>query len=234
MQCISENIYQIRNMIKDTCRSCGRDPEEVVLLCVSKTHPAEAVKEAYAAGERHFGESYALEAAAKITALKEEGFNDIVWHFIGPVQSNKTKHIAAHFDIVESVDRIKILDRLNEQRPEGMKPVEVLIQVNISEEDQKQGCDPSELQDLLSHAALLPNIRLRGLMGIAKADADEKELCASFNKLAALLAQYREKYPELHVLSMGMTHDAEIAVKCGSTELRIGTAIFGERNYAKA
>lgn len=236
MQKILENLNAVHQQITDACEACvpKRDSSSVRLLCVSKTKPIEMIKEAYASGERHFGESYALEAVDKIAALQEQGYRDIVWHFIGPIQSNKTKHIAAHFDIVESVEREKILVRLNEQRPEGMAPLQVMIQVNISHEEQKQGCEIEELPVLLQKASELPNIEVIGLMGVARIDADDEELAASFAMLFKLREQYQSQYPKLTELSMGMTHDLKQAIMQGSTEVRIGSAIFGEREYHKA
>ena len=228
---ISENLAQVHAQIKAACDLCSRTPECVRLLCVSKTKPISMIKDAYAAGERHFGESYALEAVDKIAALKAEGFNDIVWHFIGPIQSNKTKHIAAHFDVVESVDRLKIIERLNEQRPDECGPLKIMLQVNISHEEQKQGCEEEELPQLLAAASSLPKLTVIGLMGVARIDASHEELLASFNRLRELKERYSAQYPELKELSMGMTHDLEEAIAAGSTEVRIGTAIFGEREY---
>ena len=156
MQNIVENLSAVHTQIAQACANCQRPETEVHLLCVSKTKPVEMIKAAYDAGERHFGESYALEAVDKITALKAEGYNDIVWHFIGPIQSNKTKYIAAHFDVVESVERAKILERLSAQRPDEAGVLQVLIQVNISHEEQKQGCEEEELPELLALASSLP------------------------------------------------------------------------------
>lgn len=233
MQNICDNLYQLHHNLADYCQKSGRLESEVTLLCVSKTKPLEMIIEAYNQGERHFGESYALEAVEKITKLKENGYNDIVWHFIGPIQSNKTKHIAAHFDLVESVDRIKILDRLNEQRPDDFPPLKVLIQVNISHEEQKQGCEYEEVPSLLEHARNLSKLEVVGLMGVGRADASEEELATSFEQLHTFLQSLQGTYPKLQVLSLGMTHDAQIAIAHGSTEVRIGSFIFGERDYSK-
>lgn len=231
MQNIVENLSLVHEQITQACRNCQRDRSEVQLLCVSKTKPIEMIKAAYEAGERHFGESYALEAVDKIAQLKEAGFNDIVWHFIGPIQSNKTKYIAASFDVVESVERAKILERLNAQRPDEAGVLQILLQVNISHEEQKQGCEEEELPQLLALAASLPKLKVIGLMGVARIDATPEELKASFTRLQYLLKHYQVQYPNLKVLSMGMTHDLTEAIACGSTEVRIGTAIFGERQY---
>ncbi|MCK0526161.1 YggS family pyridoxal phosphate-dependent enzyme [Anaerobiospirillum sp. NML120449] len=231
MQNILENLASVHALIDKAAASCGRDRSEVILLCVSKTKPLEQIKEAWEQGERHFGESYVNEAVDKIKTLKEQGVSDIVWHFIGPLQSNKTRPVAAHFDVVESVDRMKVLERLNDQRPEGMAPLKIMIQVNISHEEQKQGCEEQELPELLKSASLMPNVEVIGLMGVARIDAPEEELNASFARLRELRDQYQQLYPELKELSMGMTADMASAVANGSTEVRIGSAIFGEREY---
>lgn len=231
MQNIIENLAVVREQIAQDARHAGRNVQEITLLCVSKTKPEDMIKEAYAQGERHFGESYVQEAVTKITSLKEQGFNDIIWHFIGPVQSNKTKHIAAHFDVVESVDRVKILERLNEQRPDNLPKLKVMIQVNISHEEQKQGCEISELVSLLEQASLLTKLEVIGLMGVARIDAPQEELEQSFALLKQLRDQYALSYPSLRELSMGMTADMQCAIAQGSTEVRIGSAIFGARDY---
>lgn len=233
MQQVIDNLSHVHRQIEDACAKVQRNSKEITLLCVSKTKPVEMIKAAYATGERHFGESYTQEAVIKIPQLKEQGYNDIIWHFIGPIQSNKTRHIAAHFDVVESVDRIKILDRLNEQRPDNLPVLQVLLQVNISHEEQKQGCDIEELDALLEHAEHLPKLEVIGLMGVARDKAPEAEIAQSFELLKTLLERFKPKYSKLRVLSMGMTHDMELALQHGSTELRIGSAIFGERDYSK-
>lgn len=231
MQNIIENLRKVHDQISSSCQLAQRKADEVRLLCVSKTKPEEMIKAAYEAGERCFGESYALEAADKIISLKSQGYNDIIWHFIGPIQSNKTKHIAAHFDVVESLDRIKIAQRLNDQRPDELKPLKVMIQVNISHEDQKQGCEESELEELLKACSVLPKLEVVGLMGVARIDADKQELEQSFSSLKAMRDRLSTAYPQLKELSMGMTHDLGEAIASGSTEVRIGSAIFGEREY---
>lgn len=230
MLSISDNLSQIHRKITAAQAAAGRQ-DQVRLLCVSKTKPEEMIEEAYKAGERHFGESYAVEASEKIEHLKKKGLNDIVWHFIGPIQKNKTKLIAQHFDVVESLDRAIVADRLDEQRPQGMAPLDIYIQVNISGEDQKSGCEVSELDALIEHVRSKKNLRLKGLMGIARDTADETEIAASFELIHKLFQEKRALYPELTELSIGMTHDLESAIAHGSTEVRIGTAIFGGRVY---
>lgn len=231
MSQISANLSHVHQLLSECAASCGREKSSITLLCVSKTKPVSAVLEAYACGERHFGESYANEAKDKIEEIKAQGYKDIVWHFIGPIQSNKTKIIASCFDIAESVDRIKIATRLNEQRPDNMPPLEVLIQVNISDEEQKSGCSFEEVKPLADFIRTQPKLRLRGFMGIAKETDNIPEIEASFTRLQQLFAEYAAADPDIKVLSLGMTHDMASAIRCGSTEIRIGTAIFGPREY---
>ena len=230
---VAANLQQVHGAIDQACQACARACSAVRLLCVSKTKGEDLIKAAYEQGERHFGESYVSEAVGKIESLRAQGFNDIVWHFIGPIQSNKTKHIAAHFDVVESVERRKILERLSAQRPDDLPPLKVMLQVNISQEEQKQGCEVEELPELLEAASSLPKLELIGLMGVARIDASVSELNAQFGQLKALQERFLAQYPGLKELSMGMTHDLSPAIAQGSTEVRIGTAIFGERDYSK-
>ncbi|MCR5084726.1 MAG: YggS family pyridoxal phosphate-dependent enzyme [Succinivibrionaceae bacterium] len=227
---ISENISQLRARIAGCCRACGRDPAGVTLLCVSKTKPCEMILEAYAAAERHFGESYAKEAALKIDTLRAQGLGaGITWHFIGPLQANKTRPVAERFDLVESVDRLRVAQRLSDQRPEGMAPLGVLIEVNIGGEAQKSGCPAGEAQGLADAVAALPRLELRGFMGIARDTPDQEEIRREFMLLRGIYEAARERHPGVSCLSMGMTHDLEIAIACGATEVRVGTAIFGAR-----
>ncbi len=230
---VAANLQQVHGAIDQACQACARACSAVRLLCVSKTKGEDLIKAAYEQGERHFGESYVSEAVGKIESLRAQGFSDIVWHFIGPIQSNKTKHIAAHFDVVESVERLKILERLSAQRPDDLPPLKVMLQVNISQEEQKQGCEVEELPELLEAASSLPKLELIGLMGVARIDASVSELNAQFGQLKALQERFLAQYPGLKELSMGMTHDLGPAIAQGSTEVRIGTAIFGERDYSK-
>ena len=189
------------------------------------------VIEAYNDGERHFGESYAVEASEKIEQLKELGYNDIVWHFIGPIQKNKTKLIATHFDIVESVDRVIVAKRLDEQRPDNLKPLEVLIQVNISDESQKSGCAIADIDELIKEIQSLKKLKLRGFMGIGKDTDSREEIQKEFAQLKNLFDKYKTSIDDFDILSMGMTHDMDLAIAHGSNEVRIGTAIFGAREY---
>ncbi len=231
MSNILDNLNKIHDQIDKACTTANRENGSVMLLSVSKTKPKELVVEAYNHGERHFGESYAVEASEKITQLKEEGFNDIVWHFIGPIQKNKTKLIAANFDIVESLDREIIAKRLNEQRPNSLPPMQVLIQVNLSNEDQKSGCAIEDVESLIEAIKDCPKLKIRGFMGVGKDTPNLDEINAEFAQLKGLFDTYKTKLEDFDILSMGMTHDLELAIKNGSTEVRIGTAIFGAREY---
>ena len=202
-------------------------PGSVQLLAVSKTQPAEALRRAFHAGQRRFGESYVQEA---LTKLEQLGDCPLEWHFIGPLQSNKTKHIAAHFDWVHSIDRFKIAERLNDQRPPGLPPLNVCLQVNISGERTKSGVALAELADLAAAVHALDRLRLRGLMAIPAPCADFEAQRRPFRALReALEALNAQLGLTLDTLSMGMSDDLEAAVAEGATMVRIGTAIFGER-----
>lgn len=231
MNTITENLNHIHDFINKAITDSKREKNSVTLLCVSKTKPKEMVLEAYKDGERHFGESYAVEASEKIDQLKNLGYNDIIWHFIGPIQKNKTKLIASHFDIVESVDRVIVAKRLNEQRPDGLKPLEVLIQVNISDESQKSGCSPNDIDELIQEILNCKKLKLRGFMGIGKDTDNRDEIIQEFAQLKDLFNKYKTRVNDFDILSMGMTHDMDLAIAQGSTEVRIGTAIFGAREY---
>ena len=208
------------------CAANARPAEDVVLLAVSKTWPAEAVREAAAAGQRRFGENYVQEAGAKIAALADLALE---WHFIGPLQSNKTRPVAENFHWVHTIDRLKIAQRLAEQRPAGLPPLQVCLQVNVSGEESKSGCAPEELPALAHAVAALPRLCLRGLMAIPEPSPDQALLRRRF----ALLRQWRDRLNAdglaLDTLSMGMSHDLEAAVAEGATLVRVGTAIFGSR-----
>lgn len=200
------------------------------LLAVSKTHPAEAVREAVATGQKAFGENYLQEALNKAEALND--IPDIDWHFIGPVQSNKTRQIAAAFSWVHSVDRLKIAQRLSEQRDSSLPPLNICLQVNINEEGSKSGCRIDELEALAAEVGELPNISLRGLMAIPDPEQSEAALRLSFRKLANALKDLKASLPDagpLDTLSMGMSGDMETAIAEGATWVRVGTAVFGAR-----
>jgi len=223
---IAENLLQIQQNIADYCQKYNRKLDSVKLLAVSKTKPAEDIRAAYEAGQRLFGENYLQEALDKIRALS---MPDIEWHFIGSIQSNKTRDIAENFAWVHSIDRLKIATRLNAQRPDNLPPLNVCLEVNISDEDSKSGFKLAELQQTVDEINLLPRLQLRGLMAIpAKADSLNEQR-AIFSQMRKALQLLQAKHPQLDTLSMGMTNDMEAAIAEGSTIVRIGTAIFGAR-----
>ncbi|HDS1680994.1 TPA: YggS family pyridoxal phosphate-dependent enzyme [Pseudomonas putida] len=225
MSTIADNLSALAARIHNAAQAAGRDPASVQLLAVSKTKPAAAIREIHAAGVRDVGENYLQEALAKQEELRDL---PLIWHFIGPIQSNKTKAIAEHFDWVHSVDRLKIAQRLSEQRPAGLPPLNICLQVNVSGEDSKSGCAPADLPALAKAVAALPNLRLRGLMAIPEPTEDRATQEAAFAGLRKL-----QEHLELGLdtLSMGMSHDLEAAIAQGATWVRIGTALFGARNY---
>ena len=226
MSTIPDNIAKVRTRIREAAQASGRVPEDVRLLAVSKTKPAAALREAFACGQHDFGENYLQEALAKQAEL---GDLDIVWHFIGPIQSNKTKPLAEHFAWVHSVDRLKIAERLSAQRPAQLPPLNICLQVNVSLEPSKSGCHPDELPALAAAVAALPNLRLRGLMAIPEPTTDVSAQHAAF----ACLRTLRDSLPlGLDTLSMGMSDDLEAAIAEGATWVRIGSALFGARDYA--
>lgn len=223
---ITQNLEIVWQRIRAAAEAAGRDPGSIRLLAVSKKHPAAAVREAHAAGQRDFGENYVQEALAKMAALCEL---DIRWHFIGALQSNKTEDVAAHFDWYHTLSREKIARRLNDQRPAGMRPLQVCIQVRIGAEQSKSGVDERGLAGLAETIALLPGLALRGLMCLPPWSDDPQIQRRYFSQLRACFESLRRAGHNLDTLSMGMTGDLEAAVAEGSTCLRIGTAIFGPR-----
>jgi PLP dependent protein len=225
MSTIATNIAKVGTRIREAAQAAGRDPDEVRLLAVSKTQSAEAIREASEAGLRDFGENYLQEALGKQADLGDPA---LVWHFIGPIQSNKTKLIAEHFDWVHSVDRLKIAQRLSDQRPPELPPINVCLQVNVSGEASKSGCEPQDVPELTHAIAALPRLRLRGLMTIPEPTEDPAEQRAAFARLRQLQA---ELGLDLDTLSMGMSQDLEAAIAEGATWVRIGTALFGARAY---
>lgn len=229
MTTISSNLQLVRERIATACASAGRDVNEVTLLAVSKTFGADAVRTAHAAGQAAFGENYIQEAVDKIAALAGLGLQ---WHCIGPIQSNKTRLVAAHFDWAQSVDRLKIAQRLSEQRPEGLPDLQVCIQVNIDGGDTKSGAAPQDTLALAREVAALPRLQLRGLMTIPEPGADYAAQLAVHRKARQLFDQLRDAGLPLDTLSMGMTADLEAAIHAGSTMVRVGTAVFGGRTYA--
>ncbi|MGF6395293.1 YggS family pyridoxal phosphate-dependent enzyme [Pseudomonas plecoglossicida] len=225
MSTIADNLSALSARIDSAARAVGRDPASIQLLAVSKTKPASAIREIHAAGVRDVGENYLQEALTKQVELVDL---PLIWHFIGPIQSNKTKAIAEHFDWVHSVDRLKIAQRLSEQRPAGLPPLNICLQVNVSGEDSKSGCAPADLPALANAVAALPNLRLRGLMAIPEPTDERAEQEAAFASLRQLQQGLNLG---LDTLSMGMSHDLEAAIAQGATWVRIGTALFGARNY---
>jgi pyridoxal phosphate enzyme (YggS family) len=221
MGSIPDNLQAVKSRIDVASRASGRDPRTVRLLAVSKTHPPERVREAYAAGQRAFGENYVQEALGKMAALADL---PIEWHLVGPLQSNKTRVVAERFAWVHTVDRERIARRLSEQRPAGAEPLDVLIQVNVSGESSKRGVAPDAARALAAAVANLPNLRLRGLMAIPEPEAPAER----YRALQALYGRLRGEYG-FDTLSLGMSDDMDLAIASGSTMVRIGTAIFGPR-----
>ena len=225
MSTIAENIAKVRERIREAEQACGRPSGSVALLAVSKTKPAADIREAHAAGLDDFGENYLQEALGKQVELADLA---LTWHFIGPIQSNKTRPIAEHFHWVHSVDRLKVAERLSAQRPAHLPPLNVCPQVNVSGEASKSGCAPEELPALARAVAALPNLKLRGLMAIPEPTEDVAAQRAAFARLRELLTALNLG---LDTLSMGMSHDLEAAIAEGATWVRIGTALFGARDY---
>jgi pyridoxal phosphate enzyme (YggS family) len=223
---ISANLQAVNARIEAAARAAGRSPAAVELLAVSKTWPADSVRQAAAAGQRSFGENYVQEGVAKVVELAALGLE---WHFIGPLQSNKTRLVAEHFDWVHSLERMKIAERLSEQRPAAMPPLNVCLQVNVSGEASKSGCAPAEAGALAKAIAVLPRLRLHGLMCIPEPVEDCEMQRRPFRQLRELYEQLRADGLLLDTLSMGMSHDIEAAIAEGATMVRVGTAIFGER-----
>jgi len=233
MSTISDNLQHVRARIVQACERAGRNPATVRLLAVSKTFGADAVAEALAAGQQAFGENYVQEGVDKIARLREEGRSGLEWHCIGPLQSNKTRPVAEHFDWVQSVDRLKIAQRLSEQRPAGLPPLQVCVQVNVDGGPTKAGVTPEDALALARAVAVLPRLQLRGLMCIPEPAADFASACAVFARARALFDALNAEGFGLDTLSMGMSDDLEAAVASGSTMVRVGSAIFGRRSYAQ-
>ena len=226
MSSIADNIGSVTRRIQKATLQAGREPGAVHLLAVSKTRPPEDLRETFAAGQHAFGENYLQEALEKIEALSD--LDGLEWHFIGPIQSNKTRDIAAHFDWVHTVDRAKVARRLNEQRPDHLPPLNVCIQVNVDDEASKSGVALDQVEALAAGFADWPRLRLRGLMAIPRADNTDGNR-AAFRQLAMTLSQLRNTMPGLDTLSMGMSADYAVAIEEGATVIRLGTALFGPR-----
>ena len=228
MTTISANLQAVHARIAAACKAVGRAPQDVTLLAVSKTWPAADVREAAACGQSAFGENYVQEGVGKIEALAGAGLE---WHFIGPLQSNKTRQVAERFAWVHTIDRLKIAERLSAQRPEHLPPLQVCVQVNVSGEASKSGVAPEEAAGLAQEVAKLPHLRLRGLMAVPEPTEDECMLSRQFALLRTLYEELKTAGLPLDTLSMGMSHDLESAIAAGATMVRIGTAIFGARTY---
>lgn len=229
MTLILKNTRLIQERVTQAALQARRDPLQINILAVSKTKPAQLIKKAYEQGLSHFGENYLQEALQKQIELADL---PLTWHFIGPIQSNKTKEIAEHFQWVHSVDRLKIAERLSNQRPKSLTPLNICLQVNISGEESKSGCMPNQAIDLAKAITQLPNLILRGLMTIPEPTDDiskQREAFAALRKLQEQINQVTDI--KLDTLSMGMSHDLEAAIIEGATWVRIGTALFGERHY---
>jgi PLP dependent protein len=231
MTTIASNLQAVRDAIAAAAVKAGRRPNDVSLLAVSKTFAPDTLREAYRAGQTCFAESYVQEALDKIAALQDL---PIEWHYIGPIQSNKTRVIAENFVWVHSVDRLKIAERLSEQRPAHLPPLQVCLQVNISLEASKSGVVPDEVGTLAHAIAKLPNLKLRGLMAVPAPSDDVTAQRLPFAQLRKLRDQLNQQGMQLDTLSMGMSHDFAAAIAEGSTMVRIGTAIFGSRIDQKA
>lgn len=225
---ISVALAQIRQRISDAEQRFNRDPNSVQLLVVSKTRSAASIQTAIDAGQTCFAENYLQEAVEKIIHLKNP---QLIWHFIGSIQSNKTRDIAKYFHWAQTIDRIKIARRLNEQRPDQLPPLNICLQINISGENSKSGITPDELIQLADDCSSLANIKIRGLMAMPAQDSNFERQRAPFRELKRLFTEIRTRHPGLDTLSMGTTNDLEAAIAEGSTMVRIGTAIFGPRNY---
>ncbi|USQ16715.1 YggS family pyridoxal phosphate-dependent enzyme [Actinobacillus pleuropneumoniae] len=225
---ISQNLSEIKQQIQQIFQQCGRD--NVRLLAVSKTKPVEAIEEAIVAGQTAFGENYVQEGIEKIAYFAQQP--NLEWHFIGPLQSNKTRLVAENFDWIQTVDRLKIAERLNAQRPKNKAPLNVLIQINISDEASKSGIQPEGLDELAKAISQLPNLRLRGLMAIPKPESEVEQQKIALRKMQQLFDRLQAEFEGIDTLSMGMSDDMAAAIECGSTMVRIGTAIFGARDYS--
>jgi PLP dependent protein len=224
---IAERLRIAYARIATAAKKAQKNSNDITLLAVSKTKPSADIIAAYEQGQRQFGESYVQEAVDKIAQLSS--YSDIIWHFIGPIQSNKSALVAANFDWVQSVDRVKIAKRLNSQRPQGKPPLNVLIQVNISAEQAKSGCQVEQIPELAEFINQCEQLTLRGLMAIPAKSDDPSEQIQSFEQLQTCFDKLKTQYPQLDTLSMGMSNDAEAAIYAGSTMVRLGTDIFGTR-----
>ncbi len=223
---VTEHLAAVTERIANAAEVAERDTDSVALLAVSKRHSADSIRAVAAAGQRAFGENYVDEGVAKVLELRELGLE---WHFIGPIQSNKTKQIAAHFDWVHTVDRAKIVRRLSEQRAEARAPLNTCIQVNIDDETQKAGANIADVAAIAEMIENAPGLRLRGLMCLPKIREGYEQQREPFARLASLFTDLKQRHPNIDTLSMGMSGDLEAAIMEGATMVRVGTAIFGQR-----
>lgn len=226
---IADRLSIAQSRMNQAAQKCSRLPSEIKLLAVSKTKPVSDIIEAYQAGQRLFGENYVQEAEQKIIDMQPM-YPDIEWHFIGPLQSNKTKIVAEHFDWMHTVSREKVAQRLNDQRPPQKLPLQVCIQVNISQEDSKSGIDPQAVIALAEQISQMPNLTLRGVMAIPTATDDTCIQQTEFSQLKQIYQLLQQRFKGIDTLSMGMSGDLDMAIANGSTMVRIGSAIFGERS----
>lgn len=232
MNNIFKQITNVRQKIARAAQQAQRSNEQVQLLAVSKTKPVALIKEAYQSGLRHFGENYVQESVEKIKQIKDDNDFDepVCWYFIGPLQSNKTRPVAENFDWVQSVDRFKIAQRLNDQRPSELPELNICLQVNISGEASKSGTTLEQVIELASQVANLPRLKLRGIMAIPEKTENNERLEKQFKALHKIYLTLQQHYPQVDTLSMGMSADMESAIHCGSTMVRVGSDIFGARN----
>lgn len=236
MTSIQHNIEQITSQIEDIKQKCHRTQDTVQLLAVSKTKPVDAILEAANAGQRAFGENYVQEGCDKVAYFASHHPElELEWHFIGPIQSNKSRYVAENFHWVHSVNKAKLAQRLNDQRPDALPPLQILIQVNTSGEASKSGINDDEVFSLAELISSLPNLTLRGLMSIPAQTSNYEEQLSAFGELAHLQKSLKNRFSseQIDTLSMGMSGDMQAAIESGTTMVRIGTAIFGQRDYRK-
>lgn len=229
MTSIQHNLQQVRQRISHAAQNCGRDPQQITLLAVSKTKPVSDIREAWQAGQRCFGENYVQEGVDKIAQTRD--LTGTEWHFIGPLQSNKSRLVAEHFDWCHTLDRLKLAQRLNDQRPADLPPLNVLIQVNISDESSKSGISLAEVDTLAAAIMTLPNLKLRGLMAIPAPEKEYQAQLAVCRQMAEALQKLQATFHGIDTLSLGMSEDMDAAIEAGSTMVRVGSAIFGARHY---
>ncbi|WP_392565426.1 YggS family pyridoxal phosphate-dependent enzyme [Utexia brackfieldae] len=231
---IAQNLAQLNQKIVTAAQHCQRDPKQITLVAVSKTKPVSAIEAAIAAGQYQFGENYVQEGVDKVDYFQQLSTQvPLIWHFIGPLQSNKTRTVAEHFDWIHTVDRLKIAERLSAQRPATKAPLNVLIQINISQEQSKSGIMAEQLFALAAQIAPLPQLKLRGLMAIPAPESAPAQQLAVFKQMQLLFSQLKQIYPDVDTLSMGMSDDMASAIAAGSTLVRIGSTIFGARDYPR-